>query len=78
MGSRSDEMKSSIETHMEKVARFGLVGKSVRVHNVNKWIDDTNGVVQHETDKGIWIEDTVWNETVFIPWSSIARLRLDD
>ena len=68
-------MNSSIVDHMAKMSMFRLTGKNVKIDNVNKWVSDVEGLVLFENDKGIFVNDTVYNEQVFIPWSSIAVLK---
>ena len=71
-------MTSSIMNQMERMSKFRLTNKNVKIENVGKWINDITGVVVYENDKGIFVEDTAFNENVFIPWSSIAVLKLLD
>jgi hypothetical protein len=61
---------------MEKMNRYRLLDKTVKIENVGKWINDVTGTVEFETEKGIFVEDTEFGETVFIPWSSIAVLKI--
>lgn len=70
-------MNKTVAEQMAKASQFRLTGKSVKIDNMNKWVNDTVGTVVHETDKGLWVRDA-WSETVFIPWSSIAILKLVD
>lgn len=69
-------MNSTIVNHMEKMSKYRLLEKTVKIENVGKWINDITGTVEFETDKGIFVEDTAFSETVFIPWSSIAVLKI--
>jgi hypothetical protein len=69
-------MNSSIVNHMEKMTRYRLTDKTVKVENVGKAINDVTGIVAFENDKGIYIEDAEYNESVFIPWTSIALLKI--
>lgn len=69
-------MNSSIVNHMEKMTRYRLTDKTVKIENLGKAINDVTGVVAYENDKGVYVEDTQYNETVFIPWTSIAMLKI--
>jgi hypothetical protein len=61
---------------MEKMSRYRLTDKTVKIENIGKAINDVTGLVAYENDKGIYVEDTEYNETVFVPWSSIALLKI--
>lgn len=69
-------MNSSIVDHMEKLSKFRLTGKRVKIENINQWVNDVTGKVVFENDKGVFVDDTSFNERVFIPWSSIAALKI--
>ena len=69
-------MNSSIVDHMEKLSKFRLTGKTVKIDNVNQWVNDVDGVVVFENDKGLFVDDTAFNERVFVPWTSIAVLKI--
>jgi len=69
-------MNSSIVNHMEKAHRYRLLSKTVKIENVAKWVNDVTGTIEFETDRGIFVEDAEYSETVFIPWSSIAVLKI--
>jgi hypothetical protein len=71
-------MRGTLEEHMEKLSKFRLTGKNVKIENVNQWVNDVVGVVAFENDKGIFVDDTAFKESVFMPWSSIAVLKLLD
>jgi hypothetical protein len=69
-------MRGTLEEHMEKLSKFRLTGKTVKIENAGKWINDVTGLVAFENDKGIYVEDAEYNENVFIPWSSIGLLKI--
>jgi hypothetical protein len=69
-------MRGTLEEHMEKLSKFRLTGKTVKVENIGKAINDVTGIVAFENDKGIYVEDTEYDESVFIPWSSVALLKI--
>jgi len=69
-------MNSSIVDHMEKMSRHRLTDKMVKIDNIGGSVDEVSGVVTFENDKGIYLEDTKSLQTVFVPWTSIAVLKI--
>lgn len=69
-------MNSNIVDHMARMSRYRLTDKTVKIENIGKAINDVTGLVAYENDKGVYVEDTEYNETVFVPWSSIALLKI--
>jgi hypothetical protein len=61
---------------MEKMSRHRLTDKMVKIDNIGGSVDEVSGVVTFENDKGIYLEDTKSLQTVFVPWTSIAVLKI--
>jgi len=69
-------MNSTLLGHMEKMAKYRLTGKIVQIDNIGGSIDEVTGFVSFENDKGIFVDTTEPTQTVFVPWTSIAVLRI--
>ena len=67
---------SSLADHMEKMSRYRLTDKRVRITNVSPSTAEILGVVAYENDKGVFVEDSISNSSVFVPWTSIAVLKI--
>jgi hypothetical protein len=69
-------MNSTLLGHMEKMAKYRLTGKTVQIDIVTGSIGEVAGFVSFENDKGIFVDTTESDQTVFVPWTSIAVLRI--